>query len=260
MNDRAQRVGGTLAIESAPGQGVRIVLEYGPELPERRVSAQSIRSASPPKKAAKILVVDDHRLFRDGLCQLLVAEGYTIAGTAASGQEAVDRIEQTRPNLVLMDVQMPDMDGLMAARTIKAQWPGIKILILTASASVSYLHDAVKAGASGFALKSIEAAALVALIDGALSGEVFLSAEVASHILKDFPPPNDGLASQPFDLLSSRQLEVLQWVAAGLTYKEIGSKLFISERTVKFHMAEIVEKLQVKDRVEATKLLKSRHH
>ncbi len=247
MKDRAVQAGGTLGIESSPGAGTRLVLEF-----PKPVSLDPLPRASRP---SRILVVDDHELFREGLINLLQLGGFLVVGVASGGNEAIAQVKQTRPDLVLMDIQMADMDGLMATRVLKEQWPGLKVIVITASASAANLHQALKAGASGYVLKGVKAKDLFELIDGVAAGEVTLTAEIAGRIMKEFPASADGGAPQALYNLSARQLEVLQWAAAGLTYKEIGQKLFIAERTVKFHMAEIVEKLHVKDRIEATRLL-----
>jgi len=239
MKHRAEQAGGTLVVDSAPGAGCRVVLEF---------SVPSVRSA-------RILVVDEHRLFLEGLSQLLLDGGYQLVGSATDADQALSLVRALHPDVVLIDLQLGGMDGLMATRIIKTEFPETRVIILTAVATQSFVLEASKAGASGYAFKNFPAKELFQTIDSVMVGNVMTNEEV-DRILKTLPPPGGDESLHRLDQLSFRQLEVLQWAAAGLTYKEIGQKLFISERTVKFHMAEIVEKLQVKDRLAATRLLR----
>jgi two-component system NarL family response regulator len=156
--------------------------------------------------------------------------------------------------VILMDIRMPQMDGLSALRLIKVEFPDVKVVMLSMSAADEELFEAIKAGASGYLLKTQETDEFFALLQNVSRGEIALSSGLASRILAEFTryaalaPAQSRL---PAPNLSARELQVLTLVAHGLRYKEVGAKLFLSERTVKYHMAEIVAKLHVQNRAEA---------
>ena len=203
----------------------------------------------------KVLLADDHPLFLDGLRNLLVSHGIDVVGTARDGAEAIDRARALRPDVILMDINMPRVDGLAALRVIKADLPEIKIVMLTMSAEDQELFEAIKGGACGYVLKTQETADFFSLLQDVSRGEVALSPGLASRILNEFrrrSMPVHRLAEKGADAcLSARELQVLTLVAQGMTYKEVGARLFLSERTIKYHMGEIVARLHLEKRAEA---------
>ena len=197
----------------------------------------------------KVLLADDHPLILDGLHDLLVSNGIKVVGTARDGMEVVEKARTVHPDLILMDIQMPRLDGVAALRKIKAEQREVKVVILTVSAEDEHLFDAIKSGACGYLLKSQTAKELLALLGEAERGEVALSPGLAGRILREFGR-QAGAASPP-GRLSAREKEVLELVAQGLTYKEVAAKLFLSERTIKFHMGQILDRLHLKNRSDA---------
>jgi len=215
----------------------------------------------------KILLVDDHGLFVEGLQNLLKAGGYAIAGTACTGLEALRLARSLHPDLILMDIRMPVMNGLEATRLIKAELPDIKIVMLTTSAEDADLFEALKCGASGYLLKNLKPNELFDYLTGLARGEAPLSRELSAHLLREFVHQSHALeesavapeghapahspGEQHHDELTMRQREVLEMVANGMTYKETGAALHVSENTVKYHMGEIIQRLHAKNREQA---------
>ncbi|MGE5296154.1 MAG: response regulator, partial [Solirubrobacterales bacterium] len=189
----------------------------------------------------KILLVDDHPLFLDGLKTLLTVRGFDVAGMARDGIEAVEMARSLRPEVILMDIEMPRLNGLQATRLIKAEWPDVKIVMLTMSAAHDDLFEAVKSGAHGYLLKAEETDTFIERLSGLMRGETPLSPALAGRVLGEFArssgvEPTEDQA-QP---LTPRQKDVLSLVAQGLTYKEVAAKLFVTEPTIKYHMGEII--------------------
>lgn len=200
----------------------------------------------------QVLLVDDHPLFVDGLRDLLTRRGITVLGTARDGLEALDKARALRPEVILMDIQMPRCDGLTATRLIKAELPEVKIVMLTMSADDGNLFDAIKSGACGYLLKTLDTDEFLRLLQGMARGEAPLAPGLADKILREFahPAKQDALDQAPnaADELSPRQLQILTLVAQGMTYKEVGAALGLTERTIKYHMGEIIERLHLKNR------------
>lgn len=201
----------------------------------------------------KILLADDHALFKEGLRNLLTARGIEVVGMAQDGLEALAQSRTLHPDVVLMDIQMPHCNGLEATRLIKTEMPEIKIVMLTTSANDEDLFEAIKSGASGYLLKSLDAEKFFELLAGVSQGEAAISPDMATRILKEFAQPTQKAkgtvaADDDPDRLTERQTEVLQRVVQGLSYKEIAASLFITERTVKYHMQEILQKLHLQNR------------
>jgi len=203
----------------------------------------------------KVMLVDDHPLFLEGLRNLLTARGIRVVGTASDGLQALAQARALCPDVVLMDIKMPHCDGLEATRLIKTEMPAVKIVMLTVSADDQDLFEAIKSGASGYLLKSLDADKFFELLLGVAQGEAPISRDLAARILKEFAhqaeksEPVPEVEEDP-DRLTPRQIEVLQLVVQGLTYKEIAASLFITERTVKYHMREILQKLHLRNRAE----------
>ena len=201
----------------------------------------------------KLLLADDHPLFLDGLRNLLTAHGFEVVGSARDGLEAVDKARALCPDVILMDIHMPRLDGLAALRRIKAELPAVRIVMLTMSAEDKDLFEAIKDGACGYLLKTQETDEFFALLDDVARGEVALSSGLAARVLEEFGrQPVVQLAAEeaPPPSLSTREVEVLTLVAQGLTYKEAGAKLFLAERTIKYHMGEIVRRLHLRNRAQ----------
>lgn len=202
----------------------------------------------------KVLLVDDHPLFLEGLQNLLTARGIEVVGTAGDGLEALEKARVLRPDVILMDVQMPRCDGLAATRLIKAEFPEVKVVMLTVSEEDEDLFEAIKSGASGYLLKSLDAREFFELLSGLERGEAPLSPGLAGKILEEFArsAAGAGPASEAGKVaeLTPRQMEILTLVAQGLTYKEVGEALCLSERTVKYHMGEILNRLHLENRAQ----------
>ena len=202
----------------------------------------------------RVLLADDHPLFLDGLHSLLTSHGIDVVGTARDGVEALEGARTLRPDVILMDIQMPRVDGLAALRLVKAELPDIKVVMLTMSAEDQQLFDAIKWGASGYLLKAQDTDDFFTLLEGIPRGEVALSPGLAGRILQEFrerSTASPGAEARNGTTLSAREVQVLTLVAQGLTYKEVGATLFLSERTIKYHMGEIVARLHVENRAQA---------
>jgi DNA-binding NarL/FixJ family response regulator len=203
----------------------------------------------------RILLVDDHILFRKGVAALLANHPeMQVVGEASNGFEAIAVARETLPDVILMDINMPECDGLEATRRIKREMPHVKIVMLTVSDDDQHLFEAIKSGAQGYLLKNLEPDQLHDLLESISRGEAPLSGVIAAKILKEFARPDPGLAEDPeviIDELTSRESTILQLVSEGKTNKEIASDLVISENTVKIHLRNILEKLHLKNRIQA---------
>ncbi len=203
----------------------------------------------------KVLLVDDHALFRKGLYYILAEDSsVVITGEAKNGLEAIQKAIETKPDVILMDINMPEMDGVVATKKIIAQLPEIRIIMLTFQEDEEYLFEAVKSGARGYLLKDLEPDDLLGYIKGVMRGEAPISKAMASKMLLEFANMGKVAASGPnidTKVLSFREKDVLRMVAHGATNKEIASALQISENTVKNHMRNILDKLQMENRAKA---------
>ena len=197
----------------------------------------------------RTVLVDDHALFRDGVASLLLAWGHEVVGQAADGGEAIDLVDETSPDVVLMDVRMPKVSGLEATARIKERHPEVAIVMLTVSEDEADLFRAIKAGAQGYLLKNLEAPQLRTMLEGVARGEPAITPSTAARIIDEFLRAPGG-ARQETQRLTERELEVLQLVTAGQRNREIAAELGISENTVKFHLKNIVEKLHAQNRAE----------
>lgn len=198
-----------------------------------------------------MLIVDDHALFRSGLASLLTASDIEVVGEAGGGLEGVAKARELRPDIVLMDVKMANCDGIRATQLIKSEMPQIKIVMVTAFDDDEALFEALKNGADGYILKNIEAEEFVRLLSGTMFGDVAVSPHVADKIAKElFRRPGRLESSRSVNELTNQETKVLKLVAKGATNKEIASSLKISGNTVKYHLRNIMEKLQVKNRAQ----------
>jgi DNA-binding NarL/FixJ family response regulator len=202
----------------------------------------------------RVLLVDDDDLMRAGLKAVLSSDARVeVAGEAGSGREAVERVRALRPDLVLMDVRMPDLDGIAATREIIAASPEVKVVILTTFEQDDYIFGALNAGASGFLLKRSGPEELLAAIQTVASGDSLLSPSVTRTVIDRMarqPTPEIG-SSRLLDSLTPREREVLVLLARGLSNSEIAAELVIEESTVKTHVKRILMKLRLRDRIQA---------
>ncbi len=201
----------------------------------------------------RLLLADDHALFRAGIASLLRAWGHEVVGEAGNGIEALELVRKLHPDLVLMDITMPQCNGLEATRLIKAELPGTRIAIVTVSDHDEDLFEAIKSGAEGYLLKDMAEAELESTLNALAAGQPALSPRLAAKILDEFArlgreaPPKE---SRRHDL-TLREREVLQLVAEGATNKEIAASLYLSAHTVNFHMKNILSKLHLRNRAQA---------
>jgi two-component system NarL family response regulator len=217
------------------------------ETPEPRVFG--------PRDPIRVLVVDDHALFRRGLQMVLEQEeDIEVVGEAGDGAEAVEKVTDTIPDIVLMDVRMPKRGGIDACTAIKDAVPSAKIIMLTISDEEADLYDAIKAGASGYLLKEISIEEVATAIRAVNEGQSLISPSMASKLLTEFASMikrGDERQQLPTPRLTDREMEVLKLVAKGMNNRDIAKQLFISENTVKNHIRNILEKLQLHSRMEA---------
>lgn len=199
----------------------------------------------------RILLADDHALFRQGLKSLLEAEGdFRVVGEAKDGWEALRHALEAKPDVILMDIQMPGLDGVQATKTILQEWPEARVIILTMYRQDAYVFEAVKAGARGYLLKDTDAKELIEAIRRVHAGEVLLDAELAGRIIQDFRTRKEQ--SLPLHAeLSEREIQILKLVAQGYTNLEIAAELQLSDKTVRNRLSEIFQKLHLNNRTQA---------
>ncbi|WP_368298306.1 response regulator [Cytobacillus firmus] len=201
--------------------------------------------------AIKVLIADDHHVVRRGLVFFLKTQPeIEIIGEAKNGLEAVEMMQTHQPDVVLMDLDMPVMNGIEATRQIKLNYPVVKIMILTSFSDQDHVIPAIEAGASGYQLKDIEPDILVQAITQLMKGEHQLHPKATSHLLTHLTNKNNT-ERQPLEELTKRELEVLREIAKGKSNKEIASSLFITEKTVKTHVSNLLSKLELADRTQA---------
>jgi DNA-binding NarL/FixJ family response regulator len=209
--------------------------------------------------SVKVLLADDQSLVRSGFRMVLESEeDLEVVGEAANGNQAVDSTRRLKPDVVLMDVRMPELDGIAATRKITADESGhsARVLILTTFDLDEYIYDALGAGASGFLLKDVPAEQLVEGIRVVAAGEALLAPSVTRRLIEDFSRTRSPRAEEPpgLDELTPREAEVLELVARGLSNAEIAETLIVGETTVKTHVARVLMKLGLRDRVQAVVL------
>lgn len=198
-----------------------------------------------------VLVADDQELVRTGLRLIITAEDdLTVVGEAVDGLQAVARARELHPDVVLMDVQMPHLDGIDATRQLLATRPAPRVLVLTTFTQSELVYRALVAGASGFLLKDMPGTQLVAGIRAVARGEELLASSITRRLIEEFTRPATALP-EGYDRLTDREREVLALVARGLSNAEIGAELVVSIQTVKTHVARLLDKLDLRDRVQA---------
>jgi DNA-binding NarL/FixJ family response regulator len=206
--------------------------------------------------AIRVLLVDDQALFREGLETLLsVHSDIQVVGQASNGREAVEVATRVHPDVVLMDVRMPVLDGVRATRLLKETLPQCRVIVLTTFDDDEYIFDALRTGAAGYLLKDVASARLVEAIRATARGESILEPSVAAKVIAEFTRVSSMVPSaqmeQLVEPLSERELEILAWIARGSSNREIADQLFIAEGTVKNHVTHILGKLGVRDRTQA---------
>lgn len=202
----------------------------------------------------KVLLVDDHTVVLKGLAFFLsTQEDLELVGEANNGKEALTKVGETQPNVVLMDLYMPEMDGIEATMYIKKKYPHVKVLVLTSFSDQAHVLPALKAGASGYILKDVEPDQLVEAIRSAYKGNIQLHPDIANALLSQTLPQEEKVETSNIhiDVLTARENEVLQLLAKGMSNKEIASVLVITEKTVKAHVSSILSKLNLSDRTQA---------
>src|SRR5438270_1950497 len=208
-------------------------------------------------EAPRVVIADDQALVRGGFRLILSSDGICVVAEAADGTEAVAAVLKHRPDVVLMDIRMPEMDGLEATRRIMASGPaaaGVRIIILTTFDLDQYVYAALTAGASGFLLKDVSPEHLVAAVRLVRTGDALLAPSITRRLVERFAPRSAGAGGADLAVLTPRELEVLGLVARGQSNAELAAALTLSEGTVKTHVARILAKLQLRDRVQAVVL------
>jgi DNA-binding NarL/FixJ family response regulator len=207
----------------------------------------------------RILLVDDQRLFREGLRTILALQGdIEVIGEASNGQEALDEATRLRPDVVLMDLRMPVLDGVAATRRLHQKLPACRVIVLTTFDDDEHVFDGLRAGAVGYLLKDVSPDKLAEAIRAAAAGESFLQPSVAAKVVAEFarlntpsPRRDRDIPAKLVEPLSDRELDVLRLLARGLSNKEIAAALYITEGTVKNHVTNILGKLDARDRTQA---------
>ena len=203
----------------------------------------------------RVLIADDQSMVRAGFRMLLSGEeDIEVVAEASNGLEAVSQAARFNPTVVLMDIRMPELDGLEATRRILAADSSARVLILTTFDLDEYVYEALRAGASGFVLKDDPAEQLIAAVRTVAAGEALLSPSVTKRVIKQFARIPRATTPKEFDELTTREREVFRLMATGLSNAEIGQELFISETTVKTHVTRVLQKLGLRDRVQAVVL------
>ena len=209
---------------------------------------------APVPAPIRVVVVDDQELVRSGFCVILdAAEGITVVGEAGTGQAAVSAVADHQPDVVLMDIRMPGMDGLEATRLITRTQPAPKVVMLTTFDLDDYVYEALRAGASGFLLKDAPRADLIAAVRAAAAGDALLAPSVTRRLIEAFArrPPETSPSPARLKSLTARERDVLLLIARGRSNAEIALALFVSEATVKTHVGNVLAKLGLRDRVQA---------
>lgn len=243
MQERAGELSGTLTITSELGAGTEVSIVCP-------ILHMPVEATTPPIDPLRVVLVDDHPMFLEGLRSLLVTHGMQVVGLGIDGEEAQTLARTLRPDLIVMDLHMPRCDGLEATRRIKAEWPEAKIVLLTVTADADLLFEALKSGASGYLLKSMQADDFFLLLAGLDHGVPPIAPELATKIdLELARHAAEGVAQDA--ALTPQQREILILIGRGLTYREVSHQVHLSEASIKYHMKNILGKLHLANRAEA---------
>ncbi len=206
----------------------------------------------------KVLIADDHAIVRTGLRALIHSEStMELVGEASGGYETIELVEKTQPDVLVLDLSMPDLDGIAVTRQIKPQFPNVHILILTIHEDQALLREAIKAGASGYILKHAAESELIAAIQRILCGDLYVDPAMVRQLLQE-PAAPLAMPSQSTETLTPREIEVLKLIVQGYTNRQIGEELNISFRTAESHRASLSEKLGLHSRVELVRYARER--
>jgi two-component system, NarL family, response regulator DegU len=201
--------------------------------------------------AVRLLLADDHRMLREGLRRSMTEQGFSVVGEAADGAQAVDLARRLRPDVVLMDVTMPELDGVGATREIRSQLPDVRVVMLTMHADEDVLASAIRAGASGYLVKDCSTREIADAVRMAASGDTVISPNLAASMLDEVRRLDEPATSDDQRVVTRREEEVLQLIADGCSTPEVAEQLYISHKTVKNHLASIYQKLDARDRTQA---------
>jgi DNA-binding NarL/FixJ family response regulator len=200
----------------------------------------------------RVLVADDHAVFRFGMRAVLAnAHGFEVVAEASTGEEVVGKAAEVRPDIVLMDIQMPGMNGIEATRKIVQANPEVSVVVVTMFGDDDSVFAAMRAGARGYVLKGADAEEVMKVLRAVAEGEAYFGPEIAKRIMGFFSSPKPAPASEAFPELTPREVEVLDLIARGTSNQEIASRLYLSQKTVRNHVSNIFLKLQVADRAQA---------
>jgi two-component system, NarL family, response regulator DegU len=199
----------------------------------------------------RLMLADDHRMLREGLGRSMREQGFDVVGEASDGAEAVAMAQRLRPDVILMDVTMPEMDGVEACRQVRLDLPGTQVVMLTMHADQEVLASAIRAGASGYLVKDCSTEEIASAVRMAASGETALSPQLAASMLNEVRKWDKAAAAEEERVVTKREEEVLQLIADGCSTPEVAAKLYISQKTVKKHLASIYQKLDARDRTQA---------
>ena len=197
----------------------------------------------------RLMLADDHKMLREGLRRSMAERGFEVIGEARDGAEAVDLAAALRPDVILMDVSMPELDGVEATRQVKQRVPETRIVMLTMHADQDVLAEAIRAGANGYLVKDCSTDEIASAIETVAGGETALSPRLAASMLAEVR--RDGAGDEANRIVTKREEEVLQHIADGSSTPEVAEKLYISQKTVKNHLASIYQKLDARDRTQA---------
>ena len=264
MRERAALVGGRFEIQSAPGSGTKLTVTVPvapaaePVIDQRKGEMMEMvgptTDRQPSRPGITVLIVDDHPMVREGLRSMLHVEGIGVIGEASTGSEAVQKVRELNPDVVLMDVRMPDMDGLAATEAVKREAPATSVIVVTAYESKEYLSRAIEVGAAGYILKGMSRDSLIDAIRLVKSGGSLVDARLLAELLREMGIRGsrfEGAVEGALETLSPREREVLQLLIQGLTNKEIAQQMHYSVGTVKNVVQRVIEKLGASDRTQA---------
>jgi len=204
-----------------------------------------------PDMSIRLMLADDHRMLREGLRRSMQDEGFDVVGEASDGQEAVDLAGQLQPDVILMDVTMPDVSGVEATRLIRSQWPRIRVVMLTMHADQEVIASAIRAGASGYLVKDCSTDEIASAVRLAVDENAALSPNLAASMLDEVRKLDAPATIEAERVVTKREEEVLQLIADGCSTGEVAEQLYISQKTVKNHLASIYQKLDARDRTQA---------
>jgi NarL family two-component system response regulator LiaR len=200
----------------------------------------------------KVIICDDQAIIRDGLAMLLKLEpDIEVVGVAANGAAAIDMVEDKKPDIILMDMKMPIMNGVEATRQIRARYPEVKVLVLTTYADDEWVFDAIQAGASGYLLKDTPREELIKAVRGTASGKTYVDPSIAGKVLEQVSSHQTQPATLITSKLTDREIKVLRLISKGFSNADIAEQLFLSDGTVRNHVSAILSKLGVTDRTQA---------